>query len=196
MPKSVLFRFAIVLSALAQSALWNRPGGIAAQVIPVPRASVVASGPDQEVDPLPPIAAPTREKDISPTPAAPAERNGAPLEVGKVLEVKDGGWPDQSSRVGVIDQSAGIETRLPLAKALTVLESKLARQVSPFGVAFPFAADGTLPRSSGLTTSDITLDYSGIAFPAGGDMEGRLQFVLGEDCGMRAGETAYGPQTW
>ncbi len=36
MPKSVLVRFAIVLSALAQSALWNPPGGSAAQVIPVP----------------------------------------------------------------------------------------------------------------------------------------------------------------
>ncbi len=36
MPKSVLVRFAIVLSALAQSALWNPPGSSAAQVIPVP----------------------------------------------------------------------------------------------------------------------------------------------------------------
>ncbi|MEO6060389.1 MAG: carbohydrate-binding protein, partial [Thermoflexales bacterium] len=178
---------------MAAQVVFSGGTGVNAQTTPPPGKLKPDAPP---IEAPPPSPTPARETNISPTPAAPAERNGTPLEVGKVLEVKDGGWPDQSTRVAVVDMTSGIETRLPLAEALTVLESKIARQVSPFGIAFPLGANGTLARQTGLGTRDITLDYSALAFPAGGDMEGRLQFVLGEDCGLRTGETAYGQQTW
>ena len=98
MARSVFVRVAIVLSAFAQSAFWNPPGGIAAQVSTAPRADVIASGPHQTVDPLPPIPPPSREEDISPTPVAPSARNGVTLAPGEYRRVADSGWPDQSGR--------------------------------------------------------------------------------------------------